>query len=100
MRSAFDDAAVIDDEDDVGRADRREAVRDDQARAAPQQRDERALDQRFVFGVELTRRLVEDQDARVLEQDARDREPLALAARELVPALADDRVVAVAAGSR
>ena len=58
------------------------------------------MDQRFVMGVERAGRFVEDQDARVLEQDARDRQPLALAARELVAALADDGVVAVAAGRR
>ena len=40
-------------------------------------------------------RVVEDQDARVHDQRPRDGEPLALAARERDPALADDRVVAV-----
>ena len=39
--------------------------------------------------------VVEDQDARVGEQRARDRDPLALAARQRQPALADARVVAV-----
>jgi hypothetical protein len=68
-------------------------VRDDQARAPFGQRDERGLDRRFVGGVERARRFVEDEDAGILEQDARDREPLALAAGELVPAFADDRRV-------
>ena len=45
--------------------------------------------------VQRRRRLVEDQDPRVLEQHAGDREALLLAARELVAALADDRVEAV-----
>ncbi len=91
----FDDAAVLDDEDDVGVEDRREPVRDHEARAAFHQRHERGLDRRFVGRVERAGRFVEDEDARVLEQHARDREPLALAAGELVAALADDRVVAV-----
>ena len=39
--------------------------------------------------------VVEDQDRRVDEQRARDRDALALAARQRVAALADDRVVAV-----
>ena len=42
--------------------------------------------------VEVRRRLVENQDRRVLEQGAGDRHALALAARELRAALADDRV--------
>ena len=46
-------------------------------------------------GVERRGRLVEDQDPRVLQQDAGDRDPLLLAARQLVAALADDRVVAI-----
>ena len=40
-------------------------------------------------------RLVEDEDRRVAEDRARDRDPLLLAAREAVAALADDGVVAV-----
>ena len=40
-------------------------------------------------------RVVEDQDPRVDDERARDRDPLALAARERDPALADHRVVAV-----
>ena len=50
---------------------------------------------RSLTGVEGRRRLVEDQDPRILQQDPRDRDPLLLAARQLVAALADDRVVAV-----
>ena len=46
-------------------------------------------------GVERRRGLVEDEDPRVLEQDPRDRDALLLAARELVAALADHRVVAL-----
>src|SRR5581483_250728 len=45
--------------------------------------------------VERRGRLVEDQDRRVFEDRARDREPLALTAGELEPELADDRVVAL-----
>src|SRR5579875_2519648 len=43
--------------------------------------------------VERARRLVEDQDARILEEDARDREPLTFSAGEFVTALADHRLV-------
>ena len=45
--------------------------------------------------VDRRRRVVEDQDARVGEHRARDRDALPLPARERVAVLADDRVVAV-----
>ena len=47
--------------------------------------------------VERRGRLVEHQDRRILEDHARDRDALALAARELDAALADLRVIAVPA---
>ena len=53
------------------------------------------LDRALVGRVERRGRLVEDHDRRVLQQRARDRDALLLAARELQPALADDRVVAL-----
>ena len=53
------------------------------------------LDQPLADRVERGRGLVEDQDPRVLQQHAGDRDALLLAARQLVAALADDRVVAL-----
>ena len=53
------------------------------------------LDESLADGVEGARRLVEDEDAGVLEQHPGERDALLLAARQLVAALADDRVVAV-----
>src|SRR6185369_13554518 len=47
------------------------------------------------FRVERRRRFVEDQDRRVLEDRARDREPLPLPARELARVVADDGVEAI-----
>ena len=75
--------------------DRREAVRDHERGAARERVGERALDRELRLGVEVRRRLVEDDDRGVLEQHAGDREPLLLAARHPVAALADHRVVAV-----
>ena len=49
---------------------------------------------RFDFAVERRRRLVEHQDRRVLQDDARDRDALALSAGQFHAALADMRVVA------
>ena len=56
---------------------------------------EAGADPRLGRRVDRRGRVVEDQDARVDEQRARDRDPLPLAARERDPALADDRVVAL-----
>ena len=95
MRAALDDPAAVDDEDHVGGDDRREPVGDRDRRAALHQRLERALDEPLARGVERRRRLVEHEDARVLEQHACDREPLLLAARHAVAALAHPRVVPV-----
>ena len=82
LGAALDDLAVLDDEDLVGAADGREAVRDDDRRAAVQQPVERLLDQDLGRPVDVRRRLVEDEDARIGEQRARDRDQLPLARRE------------------
>ena len=53
------------------------------------------LDDALALVVERAGRLVEDQDARVGDQRARDGDALALAARQARAALADDGVVAL-----
>src|SRR5215472_13696204 len=92
VAARLDDAAGVDDDDAVGTLDRRQSVRDDDARAALHQSAERLLDEALGLGVERRRRLVEDEDRRVLEDRARDREALPLAARELARVVADDGV--------
>ena len=54
-------------------------------------RSSAACNCRSVVGVERAGRLVEDHDRRVFQQRAGDGEALALAAREVAAALADDR---------
>ena len=61
-------------------------------RPALGQLEQRLLDHPLGLGVERGGRLIEDQDRRVLEEHAGDREPLLLPAGELDAALADDRV--------
>ena len=56
---------------------------------------ERLLDQPLGLVVERARRLVEQQDRRILEDRPGDRHALALPARQAHAAVADDRVVAV-----
>src|SRR5437879_6845518 len=76
--AALDDLARLDHKDQVGVADRAQAMRDDDAGASAQQPPERCLDPLLGAGVDAARRLVEDQDARVGEHRARERQQLAL----------------------
>ena len=77
-----DDAAVVEHDDLIGERDRREAVGDHEGRAPGHRLVERQLDLLLGRGVDRGGRVVEDQHARVGEQRARDRDALALAARE------------------
>ena len=88
-------AAVVEHDDLVGERDRREPVGDDDRRPAAHRLGEPGADPRLGRRVDGGGRVVEDQDARVDHERARDREPLPLAAGERDPALADHRVVAV-----
>ena len=56
-----------------------------------------AIDQRRARGVEIRRRLVEEDERRVAQEGAREREPASLPCRELSSAVPDDRLVALAA---
>ena len=95
VRAARDDAAVVEHDDLVRERDRREPVGDDQRRAAPHRLAQAEPDPRLGRRVDRGGRVVEDQDARVDDECARDRDPLALPARERDPALADHGVVAL-----
>ena len=64
---------------------------DDEGRSALRRGVERRLQLTLGRGVERAGRFVEDQDRRILEERAGDREPLALAARQRAAALADER---------
>ena len=74
------DRAVLEHDDLVGQRDRRQAVGDDERRAARHHLAQRELDLLLGRGVDRRGRVVEDQDARVGQQRARDRDALALAA--------------------
>src|SRR6185312_16986004 len=94
MGAALDDAAGFDHEDLLSGADGGEAMGDDERGAAAEQMGQALLNQRFGFGIEAAGGLVQNQDGRVGEQRARDREALALSAGEFDAALAHDGVVA------
>lgn len=73
MRAAFDDPAVVDDADHVGILDRAQSVRDDETRASDEHVLQRRLQRLLGAGVDVARRLVENEDAQVGEQRARTR---------------------------
>src|SRR5258708_22016805 len=80
--SGFGDAARVQNDDAVGPLDGRQAVRDHQRRAAAHERFQRRLHMALRFAVEGGGRLVEDEHRRILEERARDGEPLPLSARK------------------
>ena len=80
MRAFLDDSAVVHDDDAVGGADGREAVRDDDGGAVVHQPVERVLDQPLAFRVERGRRFVEQKQGRVAQQRPGDGDAMALAA--------------------
>ena len=94
VRAVFHDASALDRDDAVGAAHRREAMGDDEDRAPLRNAPHVVLDDPLALVIERARRLVEDQDARIGDEGARDGDALALAAGEIAAALADDRVVA------
>ena len=95
MAAARDDAAGFEDDDLVGERDRRETVRDDHGRPAAHRLAQPDADLRLGCGIHGRRRVVEDQDPWVEHERARDREALALPAREGDAALADDGGVTI-----
>ena len=95
VRAAGGDLAVLEHDDVVGQRDRGEPVGDHERGAAAHRLAQRLLDRLLGRGVDRGGGVVEHEDARVDHQRPRDRDPLALAAGERQPALADHGVVAV-----
>ena len=99
-RPRCDDLAAVEHDDFVRAHDGAQPLGDDEGRAALHQLVQRLLDEELGLRVHARRGVVEDEDARVHEQRARDGDALLLAAGERHAALADPLVVAVRAGSR
>ena len=95
MAALLGDPAVLDHEDRVGLADRREPVGDHERGAALERGRERLLHGGLGLAVEVRGGLVEHDDVGRLEQQPRDGHALLLAAGEAVAAVADDRVETV-----
>ncbi len=95
MRALIFNFILIEDQDPVRPPDLGQAVGDQQRRAPFQHPLDGPLDLVLGGAVNGAGRVVQDQDARVGEQRAGDRDPLALAARQRHPALPDAGLIAV-----
>ena len=95
VRASLDDASVVEDDDEVGAANRGQAVCDDERCSSCQQVTQPSLDPALGTDVDGGRRLVEDQDVRIGEQRAGERDELPLAQREPEATLSELRVVSL-----
>ncbi len=98
MRSVLDDAAVVEHGDAVGIADGGDAVRDEDGRAPLHHFAQMVENAFFGVGVHAGERVVQDHDARVANESARDGGALLLSARKGDAALADQGRVLVGEG--
>ena len=92
MCPAADEAALVEDEDLVGKADGRCALRDQKRGGAPRQLTQRMAQRGVGSEVERGGAVVQDQNFRLSGQGAGDGEPLALAAGEVASASLDQIV--------
>ena len=90
----LDHAPGLHDHDEVGGRHETEPVRHDHDGPQPRQTRHRIADDRLALGVEVRRRLVEDDQPGVGQEGAGDGDPLALPAAEADSVLADGRRVA------
>src|SRR5690349_9055545 len=89
------DLAVFEDDEAVGIAERAQAVGDGEGGPALDQAGDGVLDLLLGVSVHGGRRLVQDEDARVVKDGTRDGDTLTLAAGERLTALPDQSVVTV-----
>ncbi len=95
MRAALDDPALLHHQDQVGTQHGGKPVRDDDGRAPASARSSARCTAASEFGVQMRRGLIQHHQVRRLQQQPRNGEPLLLAAREAVAALAHHGVQAL-----
>src|SRR5579872_6856274 len=93
MTTNIGDGAVLDHHDAIGTAHGGEPVRDHEHRAAAHQIMQRRLHQGFRLAVKRGSGFVKNKDWRIFQDSARDRNPLALAARKPDASFADHFIV-------
>ena len=90
VRAVLDDTAAIKHENPVEVSDSRQAMRDDHHGFAFHRGGERLLDSLLSHRIQARSGLIQNEDRRILEDHARDRDTLPLPAGELYSALADE----------
>src|SRR5260370_23559058 len=93
MRAALDDAPCFDDQYLLGAPNRGEPVADHECSSAAHQVAQALLNQRFGFGSEAGSSLIENEDAGIGKDRARNGNTLFLPTGELDPAFANHGVV-------
>src|SRR6476661_4158069 len=93
MRTAFDDSTAFHDKNLLGAPNGGEAMGDHKGSPAAHQITQSFLNERLGFGIEAGSRFIENQDARIGKNRARDGDTLLLPAGKFDAALADQRVV-------
>src|SRR5580704_9903190 len=91
----LDDPAVIEHEDEIGTANGRKPVGNDQGGSTLEGMEKRPLHCVLGLGVQMGRGLVEDDDGGRLEEETGDGQSLLLSAGEAKSTIADDRVESV-----
>ena len=94
MRAPFNNAAFLQNQDQVGVTHGGESVRDDKGGASAEQAMQGPLDELFRGRVDAGGRFIEHQHRRIFQERPRDGDALLLAHGKLHAALADMRVVA------
>jgi len=89
MRALLDDLALVHNQDAVAGQHSRQPMRDHECGAMAHQFFQRSLHQRLALGIECRGRFIEQQQRRVTQDSARNRDALALAARQRHAALAE-----------
>src|SRR5262245_15383215 len=98
VRTELREPAVVHDADAVGASRGRQPVRDDDRRTPRHEVLERTLYRMLGTGIEVRRRLVEDEDGRVGQRGAGERNELPLPRRKARTAFTDLGVEAVREG--
>src|SRR5262245_48136773 len=94
MRPLFGDSSVAKHHDALGIANGREAMGDDEGGAIVSKLLQRVLHCLLALVIQRACRLIKNDDRRILEEDARDAQPLLLSTRELDSALTNIRIIA------
>lgn len=87
----LDNPSALHDHDAIRTAGSAQAVSDDEDGLVLKKTIKRVLDRSLSLAIKLRRRLIEQHNGRILQQGARQRQPLRLTAAQRAAALADDR---------